>query len=169
MLPLVACMPEFERKQIARQHLLNRNIDPDELEREQRPELMVPKLALVGMFNTLESFCAAGKTSVMSTIGSLNVRHLSMFLGALKKSIELGENILLEYQTAQAILQAKEQQDELDRLADLGEDEYGGISKNEQGDQEEEQTKSSNEQDKQAHEEEEIKELLKSFNIKKLN
>lgn len=114
-------MSDIKTKQQARQHLINQSIDPDEVEREQRPELMVPKLALVGMFNTLETFCGAGKNSIMSTAGSLNVQHLAMFLNALKKSIALGEIILQEYQAVQEMLannpdqEAEDENDEYDQ------------------------------------------------------
>jgi hypothetical protein len=105
-------MAEIKTKQQAKQHLLNQNIDPSVVEREQRPELMVPKLALVGMFNTLETFCVAGKNSIMSTVGPLNVQHLALFLNALKKSIALGEVILQEYQAVQEMLANNPDQDD---------------------------------------------------------
>jgi len=105
-------MAEIKTKQQAKQHLLNQNIDPSVVEREQRPELMVPKLALVGMFNTLETFCVAGKNSIMSTVGPLNIQHLGLFLNALKKSIALGEVILQEYQAVQEMLTNNPDQDD---------------------------------------------------------
>lgn len=37
----------------------------------------------------------------MSTVGPLNTRNLFMFLGALKKSLELAEKILMDYQEQQ--------------------------------------------------------------------
>jgi hypothetical protein len=96
----------------AHQHLINQGLDPSVIEREQRHELMVPKLALVGLLTTLENFCVAGRNSVMSTVGPLNVRNLALFLGALKNSLDLAEKVLLEYQTIQAILQAKTEEEE---------------------------------------------------------
>lgn len=90
-----------KQRQAAHQHLTSQGLDPKEIEREQKPELMVPKLALVGIFQTLETFCTAGKTNVMSTVGPLNTRNLFMFLGALKKSLELAEKILMDYQEQQ--------------------------------------------------------------------
>lgn len=94
----------------AHQHLIDQGLNPATLAREQRHELMVPKLALVGVFQTLETFCEAGKTNVMSTVGPLNTRHLLLFLGALKKSLELGERILQEYQAIQNALLTMEQE-----------------------------------------------------------
>lgn len=99
-----------KRKQHAHEFISSRsNIDPGEIAREHRPELLVPKLALVGIFNTLENFCVAGKNSVMTNIGPINVRNLGLFLGALRGSIDLAEKILQNYQEIQETLIAEEQ------------------------------------------------------------
>ena len=98
------------RKEQAHEVLSSRtDLNPTEIVREHRPELMVPKLALIGIFNTLENFCVAGKNSIMNSIGSVHVRNLSLFLGALRGSINLAEKILSEYQTIQESLVAEEQ------------------------------------------------------------
>lgn len=128
-------MAEIKTKQQAKQHLLNQNIDPNVVEREQRPELMVPKLALVGMFNTLETFCAAGKNSIMSTVGPLNVQHLGLFLNALKKSIALGEVILQEYQAVQEMMATNPEQDDNEEDEDDEQLAYDNDPENEDGEQ----------------------------------
>jgi hypothetical protein len=133
----------------AHQHLINQGLDPAQVEREQRHELMVPKLALVGLFTTLENFCIAGRNSVMSTVGPLNVRNLTLFLGALKNSLDLAEKILLEYQTLQALLQARDEDENTEEQEDLHEP--------------------TDEQEPQEEDETETHELTKTFDIKKLN
>lgn len=139
----------------AHQHLLNQGLDPTVIEREQRHELMVPKLALVGLFTTLENFCIAGRNSVMSTVGPLNVRNLALFLGALKNSLDLAEKVLLEYQTIQALLQARE--DDSDDDETLEDQPQENLEDQPPGEAKEE------------NEDINTQEFTKTFDIKKLN
>lgn len=151
----------------AHQHLVSQGINPADVAREQRHELMVPKLALVGVFQTLETFCAAGKANVMSTVGPLNTRNLLLFFGALKKSVELGERLLVEYQGAQASVKAMEHAMALaeQEITNQEEEENNQINQDIEDDQE----NSGNDEDNTDGDDDDQSEFLKTFDIRKLN
>jgi hypothetical protein len=144
----------------AHQQLLNQGLNPKDVAREQKPELMIPKLALVGVFQTLETFCEAGKTSVMSSAGPLNTRNLMLFLGALRKSVDLGEQLLLDYQNTQTALKTMEEATELveQQIEEHNEE------TNKQENQEDRQPTTENQEG-----EPDQSEFLKDFDIRKLN
>lgn len=150
---------KFIKKQFhaAHQHLLSQGLNPRDIAREQRTELMVPKLALVGVFQTLETFCDAGKTTVMSSAGPLDTRSLLLFLGALKKSVDLGERLLVDYQNAQNAIKAME------IATELAEQEIEENS-DPQDDQDTVEYQNKNDQDQEDSTEEQ-----EEFDIRKLN
>jgi len=151
----------------AHQHLVSQGINPADVAREQRHELMVPKLALVGVFQTLETFCAAGKASMMSTVGPLNTRNLLLFFGALKKSVELGERLLVEYQGAQASVKAMEHAVALaEQEVTSQEEENNQINQDIEDDQENSENDDDNTDDDN---DDDQSEFLKTFDIRKLN
>jgi hypothetical protein len=154
----------------AHQHLINQGIDPTDIAREQRHELMVPKLALVGVFQTLETFCAAGKTNVMSTVGPLNTRNLLLFFGALKKSVELGERLLVEYQGAQASMKAMEHAVAVAEQEATSQEEEEEENNQINQDIEDDQEKTENDDDNTDDDnDDDQSEFLKTFDIRKLN
>lgn len=149
----------------AHQHLMNQGMNPTDIAREQRHELMVPKLALVGVFQTLETFCGGGKNNVMSTVGPLNTRNLLLFFGALKKTIELGEKVVIEYQGAQASLQAMEQAlafAEAQQASEETEDDSEEISSDDGDDEHSDETNHDTKEDSED-------DISKAFDIRKLN
>lgn len=100
----------------AKKVLRDMGIDPDQIRREASHELMVPKMALVGVFETTQKFCEAGKSSIIMSSGqALNVRQLRSFIKALDASVGMAEQLLQDYEVAKAALSAKETLDFLTR------------------------------------------------------
>lgn len=101
---------------------------------------------------------------MMATVGPLNTRNLLLFFGALKKSVELGERLLVEYQGAQASLKAME------HAVALAEQEAA-----EQAEQNQEQAPDDHEEDESTGEnpdessEDAQAAFIKAFDIRKLN
>lgn len=127
---------------------------------------MIPKLALVGVFETLRSFCEAGKTSVMSTVGPLNTTNLLLFFGALKKSLELGEDILINYKNTQNALRTMEQATELAKQEITNEEEENNQINHIEDDQE---NSDNNEENGDDDHDDDQSEFLRDFDIRKLN
>lgn len=75
-------------------------LDPKEIAIENEYEVVVPKMALLGVFSTLESFTSAAKMQITSSPGPINVRNLLVFIGAIKSSMTAAEKILSDYQDA---------------------------------------------------------------------
>lgn len=100
----------------ARKVLKEMGVDPDMIRRETSHELMVPKMALIGVFETTLRFCEAGKSSIIANSGqALNVKQLRSFIQALDASVGLAEQILAEYELTQVAMTAKDTLDFLTR------------------------------------------------------
>lgn len=100
----------------AKKALKEMGIDPDELRREASHELMVPKMALVGVFETTQKFCEAGKSSILMGSGqALNVRQLRSFIRALDASVGMAEQLLQDYEATKVAITARETLDFLTR------------------------------------------------------
>lgn len=158
-------MSDKLKKQIlaAHQHLINQGLNPSDIAREQRYDLMMPKLALVGVLQTMETFCAAGKANVMSTVGPLNTQNLMLFLGAMKKSIEMGEKILTEYQETQSTIHIMEQ-----TLATV-EQEATEQHPDDDDNPDAQEQETEDDEDTDNPDDKSQEEFLKTFDIRKLN
>jgi hypothetical protein len=92
----------------SRRMLNEMGIDPEQMERESQHELMVPKMALVGIFDTVQKFCDAGKNTIMGSVGALNIRAIKVFLSALRGSLDMADKVISEYEQTQARVAARE-------------------------------------------------------------
>jgi hypothetical protein len=105
----------------------------------------------------------------MSTVGPLNTRNLLLFFGALKKSVELGERLLVEYQGAQASMKAMEHAvavAEQEATSQEEEEENNQINQDIEDDQEKTENDDDNTDDDN---DDDQSEFLKTFDIRKLN
>jgi hypothetical protein len=100
----------------SRKMLKDLGIDPEQIARESRHELMVPRMALIGVFDTIQKFCEIGKNTVINSIGPLNTKGLKVFFSAIKGSLDMADRTLKEYQETQLRLAAKETVDALAKL-----------------------------------------------------
>lgn len=104
---------------------------------------------------------------MMSTVGPLNTRNLLLFFGALKKSVELGERLLVEYQGAQASVKAMEHAVALaEQEVTSQEEENNQINQDIEDDQENSENDDDNTDDDN---DDDQSEFLKTFDIRKLN
>ena len=111
----------------------------------------------------METFCAAGKANVMSTVGPLNTQNLMLFLGAMKKSIEMGEKILTEYQETQSTIHIMEQ-----TLATV-EQEATEQHPDDDDNPDAQEQETEDDEDTDNPDDKSQEEFLKTFDIRKLN
>jgi hypothetical protein len=91
---------EEESKRI----LQSLGVTPEEIIRESNPDLLFPKMALIGILSSIERVCEATKNSIIATAGPLSVQKIAAIMLGLRSSISLAEHSLKEYSDNQAFL-----------------------------------------------------------------
>ena len=87
-------------------------IDPDQLQRESLHELMIPKMALVGIFNNIQKFASAAQLNIQKAIGPLDVQNLKTLNQILTGNISMAERVIKDYELLRRRIQAKDTLDQ---------------------------------------------------------
>jgi hypothetical protein len=96
------------------QEVMNRlGLDPERLKRENTPEVMIPKMAIVGFLDTVEQFAKIGKQTVSASVQGLNLAQMRLFLGAIRGTLDMIDQSLLAYEAALRQTKVKDMVDTL--------------------------------------------------------
>lgn len=110
-------------------------LDPERFKRENTPEVMIPKMAIVGLLDTVKQFTEIGKQTVSSSIQGLNPAQMRLFLDAIRGTLDMIDQSLLAYEASLRQAKAKDVVDTIAKSVrfDTGttENEEGGDEENE--------------------------------------
>lgn len=70
----------------------------NDLNLENTPEIMIPKMAIVGFFDTVEQFAKLGKQIVCSSTKGLNPVQMTAVLGALQNALDMISQAFVAYE-----------------------------------------------------------------------
>jgi hypothetical protein len=83
-------------------------LDPERFKRENTPEVMIPKMAIVGLLDTIKQFAEIGKQTVNSSIQGLNTAQMRLFLDATRGTLDMIDQSLLAYEASLRQAKAKD-------------------------------------------------------------
>ena len=75
-------------------------LDPERFKRENTPEVMIPKMAIVGFLDTIKQFAEIGKQTVNSSVQGLNPAQMRLFLDAIRGTLDMVDQSLLAYEAS---------------------------------------------------------------------
>lgn len=82
-------------------------LDPTEIRRESSPELLIPKMAILGFLETVRGFCENAKASIAASLTGLNSTQLRLLFSAMRASVEMMEKTLETYENLQQQARAR--------------------------------------------------------------
>lgn len=110
----------------ARKLLKEMGVTPEQVQRDRKMEVLTPKLALIGLFETVERFCGTAKSILIAGAGPMNTRSIMLLVDAIAGSLEVADKLVIEYTKAHLLLDAKEgvgtgelSNQELDEISDF--------------------------------------------------